>query len=90
MVSRQVRLGAVNPVAWISVGSIVIVKATEPHGADICSKRPFSDPDIVLNSTEMSVTVGVTIAVGLNALRAPPGLIEMGVHDDVLHIVVRE
>ena len=72
----------------ISVG---ILEASEPGGANISGKRPLANPDGVLDAeggaqgATIVITVGTDVTVG-----APPGEVLMGVHDNVVHIIIFE
>lgn len=94
--SSDVRLRAVHPLAIILVYCVAVVEPSKPQGTYICSERPLSHPHIVLDILQVSVAVGVALAVVLQGgvlrgfIPAPPRLVEVSVHDDAFHVVIGE
>lgn len=72
-------------------GSIGVVETSEPESANIGSERPFSNPDVVLDVSGVGNVLTVLVAVLADiTVLATPGKVLMGVHDNVLVVIVLE
>jgi len=60
-------------------------------GAVVSSERPLTNPDWVLGvSYESGNIVIVCFASFSDGVRLTPGLIDVDIHDDVVHIIIGE
>lgn len=90
---RQVAVRAVDLFALELVSSVAVVETTEPHSADISSKRPLTNPDGVLEVLDSPAshvcTVVITVFPDIR-LGCSPGHVLVNVDDDVLHVIIGE
>lgn len=86
---RHVGEGAVNHLAFVYQVRVVVVESTEPHSAGIKSKRPLTNPDIVLDIIGGAETVVIVITVSLSgSLVKTPSLIEVVIHNNLVVIII--
>lgn len=87
----HVSVWAINIFALVNNVRVVIVEATEPQSAGIESKRPFTNPDVILDVSGSTKTVLVVIAVSFSRAHITvPSLIEMGIHNNLVNIIISE
>ena len=87
----HVGFGAGNALALAGSVCVSIVEAAEPVGADIGSERPLTDPDVVFDVLGMAHGATIFIAVGADVVvSTAPCEVLMGVHDNVLNVIVLE
>ena len=68
-----------------------VVETAEPQSAYVSSKRPFSNPNVVLEVLSVAHVATILVAVGADVIvRSTPGEVLMGVHDNVLVVTVLE
>jgi len=85
----HVSVRALNALALTRSISVGIVEATEPEGANISSKGPFTNPDIVFDVESGAHKATVLVTVGANiAVLATPGEVLMRVHHNVLVVII--
>jgi len=88
----EVGFWAVRPVVtsfkWMHTA---VVEATEPMGAVISSERPLAHPEWVLSGfCSIRNILIIILASFSDSVRLTPGLIDVGIHNDVLHIIIGE
>ena len=68
-----------------------VVEATEPMGAVISSKRPLANPEWVFGGFRgVGNILSIILASFSHSVGLTPGLIDVGIHDDVVHVVISE
>lgn len=87
----QVTMWALDSGAVEDQVGVVVVEASEPHGTGIGSKSPLANPDVVLDVLGSQGLASVEVAVLLDVVFSfVPGLVDVGVHDDIGDFVVLE
>lgn len=87
----QVTLWALDSGAVKDQVGVAVVEASEPHSTGVSSKSPLTNPDVVLDVLGSQGLASVEVAVLLDVVFSfVPGLVDVGVHDDVSDVVVFE
>ena len=87
----HVTVGALDALALTGGVGVAIVEATKPEGAHIGGEGPLTNPDVVLEVLGVADSATVLVTVGADVtMSTTPGEVLMGVHDNVLVIVIVE
>jgi len=85
----QVGVRALNALALAGCWSVSVVETSEPCGTDVGGKRPFTNPNVVLDVVSVGnvSTIFVTVVTNVS-VSSTPSKVLMGVHDNVLMIII--
>ena len=87
----QVRVGALNTLARARGIRVGVIETAQPQSADIGGEGPFSNPDVVFDIVGVAHGAAILITVSANiVVLATPGEVSMGIHDNILMIIVQE
>ena len=85
----KVGVWALNTLAGTCGVSVSVVETAEPQGTDISGKRPFANPDVVLEVLCVLDVRAIFIAVLSDvAVLTSPGEILMSIHDNIFVVVI--
>ena len=86
---RDVRLGALNPLAGVCTGSLAVVEIIKPESAGISGEGPLTDPNLVLVTRKHFHVVLVLLADCLDSTTlVVPSQIPMVIDDNVMSVLI--